>query len=88
MGIQPLLTLLVSLTTVAFSFPKVGGWNPFFFRGAGTTTTAAVDPKLVLLMEESMDTLVIPDAMDRSLIMLVFVVRTTLVKRGANPIEV
>lgn len=86
MGIQPLFTLLVSLTTVAFSFPYVGGWNPFFFRG-GSTTTAAVDPKLVLLTEESMDTLVVPDAMDRSLIMVVFVGRTW-VKRGANPIEV
>ena len=87
MGIQPLLTLLVSLTTVAFSLPKVGGWNPFFFRGGGTTTTAAVDPKLVL-MEESMDTLVAADVIDRSLVKVVFVVWMTLVKRGAIPTEV
>jgi len=85
MGIQPLLTLLVSLTTVAFSFPKVGGWNPFFFRGGGTTTTAPVDPKLVLLMEESMDRLVAADVIDRSLTKVVFIVRI-LVNRGVNPI--
>ena len=88
MGIQPLLTLLVSLTTVTFSLPKVGGWNPFFIRGGGgTNTTAAVDPKLVLFMEESIDGLVAPDAMDRSLVNVVFAMRI-LVKRGANPTEV
>ena len=87
MGIQPLLTLLVSLITVEFSLPKVGGWNPIFVRGGGTNTTAAVDPKLVLFMEESIDRLVAPDAMDRSLVIVVFAMRT-LVKRGANPTEV